>query len=406
VSVEFEPVRIGSRRRGIDPFRVAAVVVVIGLVVAIAKPWEADQSAAAPGPSPTAVAAVASPSPSGSGEPGVARASRAPSAVPTSPPVPTWADVSPVIQTHETWGVRAVLAIGPNDDAGSGSASPYLDSWSPTVSDPDGTQRVTVFRDGAVVVGLGLTFPPEERPQDARIWRVHRGERLEWIDVQTIDAGMPDGAFLFARTITADPSSRSWRGGSYRIDVLVDGAVRRIDLQIPDRNSIVPEPDDWPVLERGLVGASDSNPSGVRVGLFATVEGVGVPIGVLAGRPLDEDDAWLDVVQRPTGGVAPAVGTAYLPRATGLGVMLTNHGFVHLAVLRRLAPNELAPAPPVRGGISDSQGRTPFVVFGAPDGEAMAPGVYAISVSWTDPAGLHAGTWHVELRPGPIRPKP
>jgi hypothetical protein len=31
------------------------------------------------------------------------------------------------------------------------------------------------------------------------------------------------------------------------------------------------------------------------------------------------------------------------------------------------------------------------------------PGVYAITVHWNDPAGVHAETWHVELRPGPIR---
>jgi hypothetical protein len=28
------------------------------------------------------------------------------------------------------------------------------------------------------------------------------------------------------------------------------------------------------------------------------------------------------------------------------------------------------------------------------------PGVYAISVAWSDGAGTHQGTWHVELRPG------
>ena len=67
----------------------------------------------------------------------------------------------------------------------------------------------------------------------------------------------------------------------------------------------------------------------------------------------------------------------------------------------RLAPSPLAPVPPARGGLSESQGRTPYVVFAAPDGEALAAGVYALSVSWTDDAGLHATTWHVELLPGP-----
>jgi hypothetical protein len=96
------------------------------------------------------------------------------------------------------------------------------------------------------------------------------------------------------------------------------------------------------------------------------------------------------------------VARVFLPRATGLGVMLTAHASIELAVMRRLTPIPLVPTPPARGGISDSQGRTPFVVFPAPDGRALAPGVYAISASWSDGTGLHAATWHVELRPGPV----
>ena len=46
------------------------------------------------------------------------------------------------------------------------------------------------------------------------------------------------------------------------------------------------------------------------------------------------------------------------------------------------------------------RGRTPFVVFAAPDGGVWPPGVYAVTVDWTDAAGSHHGTWHVELRPG------
>ena len=34
----------------------------------------------------------------------------------------------------------------------------------------------------------------------------------------------------------------------------------------------------------------------------------------------------------------------------------------------------------------------------------MTPGVYALSIDWTDALGSHAGTWHVELRPGPVAP--
>ena len=402
MSQEFEPVRIGTGRRGVGPVMVAVAVVVLGLVLAVVKPWESDGSADGPRPtSPAALADQSSTAPSRTDPSPAVAASPAPISpeVTARPRPPTWTEVARVIRPHDVWGVRAIVAERPADDRESGVTRPFVESWSPTVTDPDGSERGFVYREGVVVVGLGLSFPPDQRPHDVRIWRAHTSDRLEWIDTQAIDPGSPDGAFLFV-----EPTRLTWRSGHYRIDVLVDGAVRRIALEIPDSNGSVPEPDEWLTTERGLVGVSDSNPSGVRVGLFATVEGVGVPIGVIADRPLDEVAAWHDAVDGVPAGATPTVAAVYLPRATGLGVMLTNRAFVHLAVLSRLAPSKLVPVPPVRGGISDTQGRTPFVVFGAPDGEPMPPGVYAISVSWTDPAGLHAATWHVELRPGPIRP--
>jgi hypothetical protein len=404
VSQEFEPIRIGSGGRGVAPVVVGVLVVALGLGLAIVKPWESDGSADGSRPtSPAGLADQPSAAPIGSDpSPAVAASpARITPEVTARPRSPTWSEVTRVIRPHDVWGVRAIVAERPADDRESGFTRPFFESWAPTVTDPDGTERGFVDREGLLVVGLGLSFPPDQRPQDARIWRVHTGDRLEWIDTQAIEAGSPDGAFLFVET-----SSPTWRSGDYRIDVLVDDAVRRIMLQIPDRNGQIPELEPWPPTQTGLIGALDSDPSGVRVGLFATVDGVGVPIGVVPGRPLDEEGAWLEALRGSVGGVTPSIATVYLPGATGLGVMLTNHGFVHLAELRRLAPSELAPAPPARGGISDTQGRTPFVVFGAPSGEAMAPGVYAISVSWTDDSGLHAGTWHVELRPGPVRPSP
>ena len=40
MSVEFDPVRIGSRRRRLDPLAVGAALVVVALAVAVVKPWE------------------------------------------------------------------------------------------------------------------------------------------------------------------------------------------------------------------------------------------------------------------------------------------------------------------------------------------------------------------------------
>ena len=103
---------------------------------------------------------------------------------------------------------------------------------------------------------------------------------------------------------------------------------------------------------------------------------------------------------RQSGDETPNVAVAHLPRATGIGVMFTEHAVVSSATIRRLAPDGLADAAPAFGGVSSLHGRTPYLVFTPTGGAAWAPGVYAISSAWTDPAGSHTGTWYVELRPG------
>jgi hypothetical protein len=43
--------------------------------------------------------------------------------------------------------------------------------------------------------------------------------------------------------------------------------------------------------------------------------------------------------------------------------------------------------------------RSRYAVFAPTDGAAWPPGLYAISLAWTDETGSHEGTWHIELRP-------
>ena len=113
-------------------------------------------------------------------------------------------------------------------------------------------------------------------------------------------------------------------------------------------------------------------------------------------RPLDDDAAWLDLGDRAN----DVVATAYLPRASGLGVMLTSHAAVSSATIRRLAPEARStPRRPPAGSPKATAGRR-TCCSPAPDETIWAPGVYAISVAWSDAAGAHEGTWHVELRPG------
>jgi len=117
---------------------------------------------------------------------------------------------------------------------------------------------------------------------------------------------------------------------------------------------------------------------------------------------LHETAAWIALVNPPTRLAIPEIVQGFLPRATGLGVMLGPNVDVQMADLARLAPDPLITQPPVHAGLVPRNGLSPYVLFDGPARRALEPGVYAVSVSWRDAGGLHAGTWHVELRPGPI----
>lgn len=363
---------------------------VMALAVAIGKPWEST--------APDAAVVLGRPS-------AAATTSAAPSASPTlatAPPAapspeassPTWADLAPVVNAHATWGVRAIV-LGRSNASRMPATPHYVEHWAPTSTDPDGVASAVIAHDDGFLVALGVTVPLAEVPRGARIWRVHRDAQLEWIDARRIDTGGTVGSMMFLLPGIDGSPVAAWAAGQYRIDVLVNDVIRRIAVQVLDRSGSVPQPSDWPPPPAGLVPAASSDPSAVHVGMFATVDGIGVPLAAVEHEPLAEDVAWLDLAR--TDGL---VASAYLPRATGLGVMLSPHAFVQTAIIRRLTPDLPFEAPPATGGISDSQGRTPYVLFAAEAGGTWAPGVYAISVTWNDGAGLHRGTWHVALLPG------
>jgi hypothetical protein len=401
MSVEFDPIKLGPRRRRVDPLVVGVLVVVIGLVVAVVKPWLPTVPSEAPGPS--AAIAVVPPAPSLGPSQSATRPGRLPAPSPQPSPPPTWTDIAPFVSEHLDWGVEAIFQLPSTPSPG--RPSRYDSFWSPAAPGPDGPQSAYIARDDQSIVALGVTFPPgEEVPQDARIWLVHAGDQLEWIDARMVVGGIADGAMLFIRPPIPGVTPSSWPGGHYRIDALVSGQVRRIFVQIPSRLGSVAQPDPWPRAATGLVEPADSDPSSVHVGLFATVNGTAVPLVATPGPLLDEVAEWQRVVGGAGRAPGPTVATAYLPQATGLGVMLTSHASLDSAVVRRLSPDGGFDAGPVIGGVSRLQGRTPYVVFAPRDGGALTPGVYALSIGWTDRVGSHAGTWQVELRPGPVAP--
>jgi hypothetical protein len=399
VSVDFHPVKVVPRRRRLDLLRIGVFAVVIALAVAIVKPWQPGGLFGPPVP-PLAGAAAASASPGPSAAPS-RTADTVQEVVSRIARPPTWADLESAVMTHDTWGVRAILL-----SRGRFKPDPrprYVEVWTSTAPSPDGRDTAHVAREDRSIVALGITFPPGSEPQDVRIWRLDANDELEWIDARPLDREQPDGAFVFLRFGAAETGFQAWDAGRYRIDVLGRDRVRRIAVQIPERLDGVAPPDAPPATEAIVVGRA-GDPRAVRVGLFASVNGRGLPIAARDSPLLDESAAWLEALRGPDGASPPVVAKAYLPRAAWLGVMLTARASVRWATIRRLAPDTGFDPPPLGGGLSRFHGQTPFVVFGAPRGGAWPAGVYAISVAWADSTGSHVGTWHVELRPGPIQP--
>jgi hypothetical protein len=405
VSVEFEPIRLGHRRRRLDPLLVGVAAVAVALGAAVFKPWNeaptvagpsvgvvAEASAApvatAPVPSPVASASIALP----------------PVVQANSASTLAWPEVEPILHWHDAWGIRAIV-VQPLADTPLSARQRLIERWYPLTVDDSGAPSRVDSNDRAIAA-LGLTSPPAHTPLDVRFWR-ETSDGLDWVDTQAIDAVPSGGAFLYVRPGVANGLQRPWEPGTYRIDVLVDGSVRRFGMVLPDRFSNVPLPAERPSLRDNgpLVEPGSSLLSDLPVGIFATTNGRAVPLAAVAGGPLDETGAWLNVDpgtgRRPRSFVAPA----FLPRATGLGVALPSGSVVTSASIERVAPGPfpMAPKRVDPGALYESPGS--MVLFAAPDG-AWAPGVYRLSIAWTEPEGVHQDSWHAELRPGPLREAP
>ena len=227
----------------------------------------------------------------------------------------------------------------------------------------------------------GVTVPSAEGPVDARIWRVHRDGQLEWVTAIPILSGDVNGAFLYLRPGIDGAPFTDWSAGDYRIDVLVNDGIRRVDVEVPDGSGSVPPLDDAPATPLVTVAATESDISGVPAGLFATTDGVGVPLRALPYRPLLEYEAWDDLALYDGAHVA----SVSLPRASGLGVMLEPGALLGSATIARLSPSG-GPfeAPQAVVEATEHPPRARYAIFPAPGGGAWRAGIYAISVGWTD----------------------
>ena len=108
-----------------------------------------------------------------------------------------------------------------------------LELWSRPVGETAGVQTVDIPTEDRSIAALGVTFPPGEAPLDARIWRLHEGGQLEWIDARRVlGVGADDTMLLVQPDIGLRPTA-AWSGGTYRINSLVSDGVRRITIRIP-----------------------------------------------------------------------------------------------------------------------------------------------------------------------------
>jgi hypothetical protein len=397
VSFEFDPVKVDRRRRRVDPLAIGIVALLIGLTVAVAKPWGTPRDVRGSGPSAAAAGPSVGPSVLRAVPPTPGATARG--IDPRVPGLPTAAELAGVVTPHDAWGVRVLLRDRPAPD-GTPPIPRYVDRWSSATTDAAGLGTAVVASDDRSIDVLGVTAPRSETPRAVRIWRVHRDGQLEWIDASPVDPGSPDGAVLYVRPGTLGPPLVAWEAGRYRIDVLVDDGIHRIVVDLPGRFARVPVLDRWPVPEYAILPASASDPPTVLTGMFASVDGVGIPLGAKPHTLLSEADAWRAVVGSGGLGADVVVASAYLPRASGLGVMLPSKAEIKAATMLRLTPDGAFEPPTVLHGNSDRNGRRPFVLFEASPGGVWAPGVYAISITWSDGVAQHHETWHVELRPG------
>ena len=392
-----------------DPLLFGAVAVGIAIVAAVAKPWGGpepadDQTAASSPPLASPIAAAI------------------PSAVPFEGPAtplprviqrrnastPDWSDIGRAVRRHESWGIRVILRAPASD----GPSTRVVERWFGLPSADGGPAEVSVDVGTVPILALGVTFPTSQLPLDVRVWRVGPAGPA-WLDIQAVDSVASGGAFLYARPgppgrpPLSGRQAQSWEPGTYRVDVLVDGGIRSIGVRIagtgddPVTGDATGDPESTPLVP--LVAPEDSELPDIAIGAFATVDGASVAFDAVEGPPLDAAGAWLNV--DPGTGRAPRsfVASAFLPRATGLGVMLPPGSVVRAASLMRLAPEPFGePLDPLgpRPGYAERQD---FVLFGPPSEVGWPLGVYRIDVDWADPDGIHARSWHVELRPGPVR---
>ncbi len=381
--VQFDPVRIGPRRRRFDPLLLGVLAVVVALGAAIVKPWES---------APAGVAS-SSASPSGPGSGATASSSPATQSAPSALPAPLDADVVlGAITDRDAYGLGAIVASG----AG------YIEHWAPVTTF---TQPNVELGSLPPVVALAITTPDDQVPLDVRIYRFVADGSWAWLDAPPLASDRPAAALVFEPPRIGGAPGSTWAPGDYRIELLTPERILRMNVAVLDDRGIVgpglpflppvATPHRDPILQTQLA-----------FGPFVVVGDVAQSVG---GSPVAPDgtvhDAWLDLP--PPGATTAAhrmVRAAF--GVSAFGIALPGGSTDVSAGIEQLAPDQQA----IYSGFepvyeSDRSDTPPYVIY-HPIGTTWSPGVYSLTASWAGPRGRSTATWEITVFPGAVPDDP
>ncbi len=274
MSVEFDPVPLGRPRRRLDPLVIVVVLVVAGLGLAVLKPWErrddTPNGIAAASPS-----AVASADAAGSDAPGglridIVTVDRSTPARPLDHPV-----FSAEYRTPTSGG--------------------------PTILDTG----------SRAIVALGVAPHADGVLSDVRISQIRADGSLDPLEAAPMGGVAAGGAVVLA----PEGQTAAFPAGRYRIEAVVDGKDRRLDVVIPDAMMLVPPVTTaltWTDVARAHLPVRSFSIDVVSVDWSASTGSVGYPV-YAEGRhaPSPEGPTVLDTGGRSIValGVDPADGS-------------------------------------------------------------------------------------------------
>ncbi len=324
-----------------------------------------------------------------------------------------WSIASAATRPHDTWGARTIVPAAKMEDPG------VTERWAEATRVPSGPYgpgdpdvgnatrwAAAPPTAGADVLALGLTFPPDELPLDVRVLGATEAGWI-WLDTTPMDPSPAVGAVLFLPPRIDGVELQSWPTGAYRFQILLADSIREMAIDIADRSGVVPGPRDADpfVPDQPSPFTADLGPMGLG-GPFTVERGLAIPWPASVEVPMDAAAVWRSAYGIDDAGLdrLPAI---YAPTANGLGYVFPTGSTAAEADLLRILP--AGPTAGVRRAVglrTDGDSSAPYAIFRAPEGRPWPAGIYRMSLRWTDEAGPHQASIHLDLHPGPLTAPP